>query len=80
MSIHSLAEHRERSRAAADVVFQDIEREVFAARDAIMARALRRLAAADPQLTLTPAVDRLGRIWVDAWPLDHDESDNPPSQ
>ena len=69
MSIHSLSDRRERDRAAADAMFQSIEREVLDARDAIMARALRRLAAADPRATLTPIVDRLGEIWRDAWPF-----------
>jgi hypothetical protein len=69
MSIHSLADLRERNRAAADSVLAEVAREVQAARDTIMSSALRRLAAADPQATLDPTVERLGRIWVEAWPF-----------
>lgn len=69
MTILSMAERRDRQRAAADATYADIEREVIAARDRIMTQALRRLADADPQSTLEPAVERLGQIWRDAWPF-----------
>ena len=69
MSIHSLADRIERNRAAADEVFVEIEGEIVAARDEIMASALRRLAKADPTATIEPLVDRLGTLWRDAWPF-----------
>lgn len=68
MSVHSMSDRRERNRSAAEAVFADAEREVIAARDSIMARALRRVAQADRDMPLDHAADRLGRIWLDAWP------------
>ena len=68
MSVCNLSDYRERQRAAAESAYAEIERQVFAARDAIMAQGLRRLAAADPHTTLETAVERLGRIWREAWP------------
>lgn len=70
MTVYSLDDVRDRRRAAADAVFAQVEREVIAGRDAIMASALRRLAQADPLLTVEPALQRLGRIWREAWPYD----------
>lgn len=69
MSVSNLADRRERSRVVAESVFAEVEREVVAARDAIMSSALRRLARADAQATLDPTVERLGRIWSQAWPF-----------
>ena len=69
MTIHSMSDHRARQRAAADAVLADVEREVIAARDAIMSRALTRLSKADPYATLEPTVERLGQVWRDAWPF-----------
>lgn len=70
MTVHSLSEHRARQRAAAEVVYADVERQVIAARDRIMSQTLTRLAVADPSATLEPAVERLAQIWRDAWPFD----------
>ena len=70
MTIHRLDDVRDRRRAAADDVFAQVEREVIAARDTIMASALRRLAQADPSMAVEPAVQRLGALWVGAWPYD----------
>lgn len=70
MTIHSLDDVRDRRRIAVDDVFLEVERQVRDARDTIMASALRRLAQADPSMTIEPAVQRLGCLWRDAWPYD----------
>ena len=66
MSIINLADRLERRRRAAEAILLDIESEFKDARDAIMDRALRRLAKADPSLMLGPAVSGLCHAWCDA--------------
>jgi hypothetical protein len=66
MSIINLADRLERRRRAAEAILLDIESEFKEARDAIMARALRRLAKADPSMTLRPTIDGLCHAWCDA--------------
>jgi hypothetical protein len=69
MTVHSLTDRSERSREAAETVYKDVERAVTAARDTIMSEATSRLIAAIPQATIGSIVDRLGKIWSDAWPF-----------
>ena len=70
LTIHSLDDHRAERRAAAEAVFSDVVREIAAARDQIMCRALRRLAINDRGAELQVTIARLGALWVDAWPFE----------
>ena len=69
MTIHTLAERREQRRAAVEAACADIDREIRAARDDIMGRAMRRISKANPHATLDEAVGRLGKLWLEAWPF-----------
>jgi hypothetical protein len=77
MSLYSLHEQRERRRGAANAVFDEVAAEVEAARNKIIERAIDRIITADPQAMFSPTLERLGQIWLAAWPytvLDKDAS------
>ena len=68
MSSPSLCAPEERNREALERVFAVVELEVKAARKAIFGNAVRRVLAADPQARFDPVMERMRRIWFDAWP------------
>jgi hypothetical protein len=69
MNVVSLTDRRARDRDAAEAVLADVEREILAARDRIMADALRRLAQAAPRWQRTPYLNRVAGLWLSAGPL-----------
>jgi hypothetical protein len=73
MSFYSQHEPRERRSGAANSVFDEVAAEVEAARNKIIERAIDRIITADPQAMFLPTLERLGQIWLDAWPYTLDK-------